>query len=364
MSQTPTSNSGSFPPPPPPPGYAPAYYPPPAPPPRRGGGILARIAVGLVTSILLGSLALNLWLGAFFASSMHVGPHESPYQSGDPQHRIVILPVVGAIDDSTPKFVREALDALRKTTAPAALVLRVDSPGGGVGASDRTWHELQQYQDETHVPIVASYGDVAASGGYYVSCGSDYIIAEPTTITGSIGVMFMTFNVEDLMKKIGVGPTVMVAQSSPDKDVANNMFRAFGDKDRAEIQPFLDTTHQLFMQRVFAGRQKVVKGLTMDEVRSAATGRAYSADQALALKLIDAQGYLGDAIDKAAELAGLAKGVKPQVMVIKEQGGLLSSLGASSGMASPTAQWSPGTVRKTLEDMAQPRLEYRWNPQP
>ncbi|NJL31509.1 MAG: signal peptide peptidase SppA [Phycisphaerales bacterium] len=336
--------------------------PPPQPAPKRSG-IITRLATGLITSVLLGSIALNIWLGVFFVSSMKVGPHEVTYAEGDTANRIVVLPIVGTIGDESASFVRQSLRTLRTTGKPAALVLRVESPGGGVGASDRIWHEIQKYREDTGVPIVASYGDVAASGGYYVSCHADHIFAEPTTLTGSIGVMFMAFNVESMMKKIGVEATILTAETSPEKDLANNSFRAWTEADRKVVQPFLDQTHELFMKRVLDGRRRVLKDLTEEQVRQVATGRVYSADQALALHLIDAEGYLEDALQKAGELAQIDPKITPQVTIIKAQGGLLQQLGITHSGGLPDASWSAQRVRTWLLDVSMPQMEYRWQPQ-
>src|SRR5690606_2688533 len=108
---------------------------------------------------------------------------------------------------------------------PKALILRIDSGGGTVGASDRIWNELARFRQETEIPIVASFGSIAASGGYYIAAGADHIIAEPTCITGSIGVMANVMTFDRLLDKVGVTPEVLVAQGSPEKDVANNVFR-------------------------------------------------------------------------------------------------------------------------------------------
>ncbi len=320
-----------------------------------------RIGLGLVVSVLLLSLLANLYLGSFFVSSMSLGASEQVYQEGDAAHRIVILPLRGTVDDSMARYVHQALDALRKDP-PAAIVLRVDSPGGGVEAADHIWHELDQFRRATKVKIVSSYGAIAASGGYYISCLSDYIYCEPTTITGSVGVIMTTFTVGDLLKKIGVDPVVLTARTSPDKDVANNPFRPWEPKDTAEVQPFLDDIHKVFMERVFAGRSRVVPGLTMADVEKASTGQAMMEAQAQSLKLVDAQGYLDDALAKARELAGLANAPKPEVTVLTIRKGLLADLGLRTEASNPLAHMTGEEARDWLLDLSTPRMEYRYMP--
>jgi protease-4 len=286
---------------------------------------------------------------------------EVTYSSGDASHRIVILPIVGVIGEDKVRFVHQALESLKKDK-PAAIVLRVESPGGGASASDQIWHEIDAYRTSTNLPIVASYGAVAASGGYYVSCGADDIIAEPSTVTGSIGVIFDTFTFEGLLQKIGVAPQVLVAAQSPQKDVANNPFRPWTARDTAEVQPFLDSMDKLFIQRVFEGRKRVIPALTEDQVRTAANGQAYTADEALKLKLIDARGYLDDAIVQAKTKANIPAGVTPKVTVIQVRYSLLNLLDSSYRQAPGSQTLDGATIRQWMDDLSTPRIEYRWKP--
>ncbi len=322
--------------------------------------MLQRIVTGLITTLLLASIAANIWLGLFFVSSMSVGPIESSYQEGQTLQRIVILPIRGTIDDSTAQFVRRALMALRKEK-PAAIILRVETGGGGVGASDRIYHELKVFRDETGIPIVASFGDYAASGGYYVSALADHIVAEPSTITGSIGVMLMDFSVEKLMEKIGVQPTLITATRSTEKDIANNPFRDWTERDTQAVQPLLDSMQQRFARIVFEGRSKVVAGLTQADVDKAATGRAFTAEEAIAMKLVDEEGYLDAAIVKAAALGKLDPAQTPTVTQISEGHGLLSRLGVSQ-RGLPIGEIDSQRVRSLLSDLSTPKLEYQWRP--
>ena len=140
---------------------------------------------------------------------------------------LAIIPVRGTIDDQQSNFVRACVDHVLRDRSVKGVVLRVDSPGGGVTASDQIWHQMGRLQ-EAGLPVVASFGSVAASGGYYVSCGADHIIAEETSVTGSIGVIAQVFTMEQLMEKVGVQPVTLVASGSPEKDVANDIFPRLG----------------------------------------------------------------------------------------------------------------------------------------
>ncbi len=321
---------------------------------------MQRLVTGLIGTLLLTSIAANIWLGLFFISSMNVGPIESSYQSGETLSRIVIVPIRGTIDESTAQFVRRALMALRDNK-PAAIILRVETGGGGVGASDRIYHELKIFRDETGIPIVASFGDYAASGGYYVSALSDHIYAEPSTITGSIGVMLMDFSVEQLLKNIGVQPTLITATASTEKDIANNPFRDWNERDTQAVQPLLDSMQKRFARVVFEGRSRVVPGYTQADVDKAATGRAFMAEEAIALKLVDEEGYLDAAILKAAALAKLDPAQTPTVTQISEGHGLLSRLGVTQRDV-PVGAIDSQRIRSLLSDLTAPQLEYQWRP--
>lgn len=347
----PPTQSWNSPPPPPPHGYAPVYAPP--APPSRTGGIMTRVVTGLVASLLLISIVLNFYLGIFFMSSMR-GPQEAVYAKGDMDSRIVILPVSGAIDETTSVEIRRSLVALRDNP-PKAIVLRVDSPGGGVSASDRIWYELKKFKAEFDIPIVASFGSLAASGGYYISADADYIFVEPTTITGSIGVIAQAFTVQNLLDKIGVTPEVIAATEATKKDTLSP-FRAWTEKDRDELRMILDQAYTRFVDIVANGRSKV---LSREEVLKLATGEVFTAQQALANKLADEEGYLDAAIDKAKELAGIAATDTPAVMVISPQKSFsLMSLLGQSHAGSASELLDSNRLRKVAGELSTPRLEY------
>ena len=366
----PVNLSGLGIPPLPPSGYGPgAMMPPPyQPPPGRGGRRVLVFLLVIVCLLLVGSVLLNLLLGASTMSALlgagtgSSSVVETTYSEGDATQRIVILPITGVIGEEKVQFVHQALEALKGARKPAALVLRVESPGGGACASDQIWHELEAYRSSQQVPMVASYGAVAASGGYYVSCQADQIVAEPGTITGSIGVIFDTFTFEKLLDKIGVAPEVLTATHAEDKDVANNPFRTWTPRDTAAVQPFLDSFHDLFIKRVLEGRKRAIPTLTEEEIRAAAHGRAYTADEALKLKLIDAEGYLDDAISRAKDRAKIPQGVNPQVTIVGPRHGLLDLLGVSAGHTAQPQTVNGVVIRQWLDELTTPRVECRWVP--
>jgi len=313
--------------------------------------MMGRLVTGLITSVLLFSIGLNIYLGMWFVAVMS-GPTESTYLSGDDRYRIVILPIKGMIDSDTASFVHDALKSLRKNK-PLAIVLRVDSGGGGVAASDRIWHDLVSYMEESQVPVVASFGTVAASGGYYVAAPSDYIIAEPSTITGSIGVIAHMFTVQELLKKIGVTPEIIVATHAVRKDMLSPM-RDWTEEDRRALRVILDSSYDRFIDIVAKGREN----LSPEQVKRLATGEIYTSQQALENRLIDGHGYLGTAIDKACELAGISEDIEPLVTMMSPPRSLslLGGLSAPVGLKSITSQG----VRRWIGELGAPRIEYRW----
>ena len=341
-------------PPPPPPGYPPPLYPQP-PVASRSKGVVSRMLTALVSTVLIVSLCLNVYALLWVMAST-AGPREQTYQAGDVAQRIVIVPIKGLIDDDTTGFVRQALDSL-KADPPQAVILRVDSGGGMVGASDRVWYALTKFKEQTQIPIVASFGSYAASGGYYVAAPADHIFVEPTTITGSIGVMGGAFTAERLLNMIGVKPEILVATGSPEKDVANTSWRTWTEKDRQTVRRVLDQAYDRFVEVVALGRQSK---LTVEQVKELATGKVYTAAEAIENKLVDENGYLDSAIDKAAQLAGISPSIRPHVTVIAPSRSPLDML--LGGRLSSDVPASAEQLRRAIEQISATRVEYRMPP--
>ncbi len=181
-----------------------------------------------------------------------------------------------------------------------AIVLRVNSPGGTVGATDTLFHEIQRFRERSGKPVVVSMSDLAASGGYYISLAADRIVAQPSTVTGSIGVIFQTFNIAEGMSMIGIqGRSVT---SGPNKALASP-FQPTPVEHFAIIQTIVDDFYADFRARVIALRPE----LDESDVTLATDGRVFTGRQALQLGLVDELGTLYDAFDAAKELAGLTE---------------------------------------------------------
>ncbi len=199
--------------------------------------------------------------------------------------------------DNPVALFREKLDAAAADKRVKAVVLRINSPGGAVTASDIMHQDLLNFRRETGMPVVACLMDVAASGGYYVATGCDLIIAHPTTVTGSIGVIMSLYNASGLMTKLGV--TSDPIKSGANKDLANPV-RPMTPEERAILQGVVNRFHEQFVQIVAVGRN-----LPEEHVRVLADGRIYTAAEAKERGLVDEVGYLEDALAAAMGMACL-----------------------------------------------------------
>jgi len=195
--------------------------------------------------------------------------------------------------------VREELEKADEDERVRAIVLRINSPGGTVTASDILYHEISRFKARRKVPVIASILDVGASGGYYVALAADRIVAHPTTVTGSIGVLMLTVNSGGLLEKIGVSASYI--KSGQYKDMGSP-FRSLSPEERAIFQELIDRLYGRFVTLVARERR-----LDEARVRAFADGRVYTAAEALSLGLVDRIGYLEDAIALARESAGIAE---------------------------------------------------------
>ena len=193
--------------------------------------------------------------------------------------------------------VREELLKAAADDDVRALVVRVNSPGGTVTASDVLYREISEWRRRTKRPVVAIMMDVAASGGYYVALAADTIVAHPTSVTGSIGVIMVSLNAEGLMQKLGLSAAAI--KSGARKDMGSP-FRPLTDAERDIFQSVIDELHAQFVARVIERRR-----IPAAEAAALADGRIYTAEQARARRLVDRVGYMPDAIDAARRAAGV-----------------------------------------------------------
>jgi protease-4 len=208
--------------------------------------------------------------------------------------QIARIEINGAIAGATRKRVLEALKTVEERKFPA-LLLRIDSPGGTVGDSQEIYSALRKLQEK--VKIIASFGNISASGGVYIGMGAQHIVANPGTITGSIGVILRGNNLERLLEKVGV--SFKVIKSGPYKDILA-FDRELTDPEKIILQDLIDISYSQFVQTVAESRN-----LSNETVRTFADGRVFTGEQAVTLGLVDRLGTEEDARRWAAELVGL-----------------------------------------------------------
>jgi protease-4 len=236
-------------------------------------------------------------------------PLQERVVEGEGRDKILLVDVSGIISDvpssrafglveeeSTVGRLEAQLAKARDDDRVRALVVHVQSPGGGVTASDILYGELRRFAREEQIPVVAALGNLATSGGYYTALAADRIVAHPTTVTGSIGVIMMNLNVEGLLGKLGVEDATVKAGDH--KDLLSPLRRA-DPVERAIVQDVLDAMHRRFVSIVRERRP----GLATERVAIITDGRIFDAQTALDLGLVDAIGDLTAAVDLAKELA-------------------------------------------------------------
>ncbi|MDP7005680.1 MAG: signal peptide peptidase SppA [Phycisphaerales bacterium] len=309
---------------------------------------LAAMFIFLIV-FLVGIIAGISGFAAATEDSGSVRTHIS--HEGD-SNKIAVLNISGVIDASNASYAEQAINEILEDKHIRAVVLRVDSPGGGVTASDEIWHNIQRLKD-AKLPLIASYGGIAASGGYYISCNSDHIIAQETTITGSIGVIANIMTFQDLLEMIGVKPVTLIAKDSPQKSVANDVFRNWTVKDKQKVTGILDAMYSVFYSRVEEGRGDVITD--SKKLEEVANGSAYTAQQALTNGLIDGIGYLDDAISIAEQRASLTKSDSTIVSYNRSRPSFGGLFGAKEN------NFSAEELRTMIQELSMPKLMYLFN---
>jgi protease-4 len=237
--------------------------------------------------------------------------------------------------------VREALDRARRDKNLRAVVLRISSPGGGVTASDTLYHELKRFKQETGLIMVAHIMDVGASGAYYAALAADAITAQPTSVTGSIGVIMYRVDATALLQKIGIQTTEITAG---ERKGLGSPFRPLSEDERRLYQGFIDNLYERFTGLVVQERK-----LTPERVRNVADGRIFTSREAQEAGLLDGIGYLDDAVELAKKKAHIEQAT---VVMYHRPGEYRANL------------YSLGMINLDLGDLAEPggNFFYLWWP--
>ena len=297
------------------------------------------------------TVLISQWmaLGDYFDTT---GGIEERFVQGDKlgASKVVVLSIEGVIVQGD-GFVKQQIDRIREDDDIKAIVVRVDSPGGTVTGSDYIYHHLKKLREETGLPMVVSMGSIAASGGYYVSMAvgdqENSIYAEPTTTTGSIGVIIPHYDLSGLMARFDVKDDSIATH---ERKQMLAMTRPIPDEHREIIKKHLDSMFSRFKSIIKEGRPRFASDA--EALDKLATGEVFTADQALELGLVDKIGFVEDAIDRAHELAGLKKD-DTRVVRYKRPADLMSVFGAAQAQQAQ-AQFS----LPHLMELAAPRGWY------
>jgi len=342
-----------------------AAMPPPPPVPRKSGW--KKVLVIVLIFGVLGIVMLAMLGRGLAALSGLAGGDLTPtvYQSGKGDQVIAVLEIEGMIDGGEAAVMDRFRRTIEKDGNVKAVLLRVDSPGGVIAPCDQIYHALKGLQagtgsrDGKGKKLVVSMGSVAASGGYYVSAPADAIYAEPTTITGSIGVLADVFVIKGTMEKIGVDVKIVRSTQAKDWKAAPNPFEEPTAPQMAELQKTIDQLHERFQGIVEAERGGKIKttkvtlpgegpdGNGRTDV-SPYNGKIYLAEAAKEIGLIDGIGYFDDVIDATARLAKLDE---PKVVIYRVHRSPLAELGRLQ---------APAISPKLLDEVQVPKLMMVW----
>ncbi len=263
----------------------------------------------LIGISLIGALAGVFFLLSFFLAST-LGLNGKIAKS----EKIAIINIENIItqSSSTVRQIKKYAD----DNSVKAIVLRIDSPGGAVAPSQEIYSEILKFRKDSNKIVVTSMGNLAASGGYYIACASDKIIANPGTLTGSIGVIMTFSNIEELMKKIGLKTEVI--KSGEFKDIGSPM-REFTEKEKKLLQGVIDDVYDQFVNAVAVGRN-----IGVEKVKELSDGRIFTGRQAFEMGLVDKLGSFEEAIKLTAELVGIEG--EPKIVSEKKEKNLLFKL--------------------------------------
>ncbi|APR85933.1 signal peptide peptidase SppA [Minicystis rosea] len=309
---------------------------------RFGGGEGSRGGGGGLASLLRA-----------LAGSSHIGtPHVAVVPASGSIAMSSSGSILGGSDGITERELGKLITKLTSDSSTKAVVLRIDSPGGSALASDLLWKKLMKLREKK--TLVVSVGDMAASGGYYLSCAGHKIVAEPTSLLGSIGVVGGKLAVGRTLEQIGVHAETIAAAPDPQKAARasyESSMTPWDDDTRARVLATMTSVYNLFLERVAEGR-----GTTVDKITPNAEGRVYGGVEAKERGMVDAIGGLSDAVDLAIQLAGLPKDAP--IDVVDDEPGLFELLdeGTVPGAGEASAAVTEGAKRVAQESLIPPLL--------
>jgi protease-4 len=325
----------------------------PYPQKKKGSGWKIFWGIVITLSILANGLMFLMLIGMGTILAAGSGPViddgivENVLVRGSYSRKIAVVNVGGIIDERMSDWVRRQIDKAEADDNVRAIIVRIVSPGGAVSSSDQIHYYINRFKERTDKPVLGFMQSVAASGGYYSAVACDEIMAEPTVITGSIGVIMNYMVLKGLLEdKLGINPVTI--KSGKHKDWPS-MFTEVTDEQRQYLSEKLITpAFDRFVKLVAEGRQEV---LTEDQVRQLADGSIFSAPQALEKKLIDEIGYFDDAVDRVQQMAQITDA---HVVEYQERFSLWYLLNAKTH---PRLDLES----QILEYLAAPRLLYLWD---
>lgn len=317
----------------------------------------------LFTIILGGGLSFLL-SGCIYNISLlpQFGPLEEKVVEGSGDDKILLLDISGIISEEKPDGlierpdmvarVKEELKRAESDKGVKAVVLRINSPGGTVTASDIIYHEIVRFKERTGRKVIASIIDVGASGGYYIAMAADRVIAQPTSVTGSIGVIMLHVNLQGLMEKVGVGAEAIKSGENKDLGIPT---QPLSPEDREIFQSVINDMYARFLEVIIRGRE----GLPADRIKALADGRIYTAAQAKEAGLVDQIGYLDQAIDLAKSEAGLKEA---SVILYSRSGQHINNIYSEAirTEVNPLSAW--GVDPKRLLQGGSAKFLYLWMP--
>lgn len=333
------------------PDFSSAVYDP-FPKKKKGSGWKIFFGIVLVLSILANGimfLSLIVMGVAFSGGSASANDNlvEKVLIDGPRTSKIAVISIEGVINGEVSEWVKTQIDVAQDDDNVKALIVRIVSPGGTVSSSDQIHHYISRFKESTNKPVLAFMQSIATSGGYYSAVACDQIIAEPTVITGSIGVIMNHLTIQELLEeKLGINPVTI--KSGPRKDWPS-MFNETTDEQKKYLQDKVITpAYERFVDLVYQGRKD---SLSAEKIRELADGSIYTATEAVEEKLIDAVGYFNDAVYMAKQMAQISDA---RIVSYEELFSFWSIMGAQS-----KSKIDLDTM--LLEKLAAPQLLYLWD---